>query len=225
MDRLLWSCLLLHFLKVTEGITNSASCLSQPDEVFWRKIGQSVELPCTVSSSCSGRLWQYEWLTCKESVCFSLELRENPPKYRLSGASLHITGLHVNDSGIYHCAAVSGGPRAQGSQHVGLGTTLVVRENIRTTVRNIYLWICLVLLTVYSLAVVTLIVKMYGCQRIHKLDQFNLTKRSQFRDVLQEMRNTKRLRKVKKAAREDKPQAGASHKDLHSSNDDIYQNV
>lgn len=40
--------------------------------------------------------------------------------------------------------------------------------------------------------------------------QFNLTKRTQFRDVLQEMRNTKKLRRVKKAASEDKPQAGVT---------------
>lgn len=40
--------------------------------------------------------------------------------------------------------------------------------------------------------------------------QFNLTKRTQFRDVLQEMRNTKKLRRVKKAAGEDRPPAGVS---------------
>ncbi|XP_075880358.1 immunoglobulin superfamily member 6 isoform X2 [Nelusetta ayraudi] len=214
MDRLFWCSLLLNFLKLTEGNTNSKSCnLSQPDEVLWRKIGQSVELPCAISSGCSGTGWQYEWLTCKESVCFRLKLPEYPQKYKLNKASLQITALLANDSGIYHCAAVSGGHQAQGSQHVGLGTTLVVRENIKTMVRHIYLWICFVLVFVYTLAVVTLIVKMYGCQRIHKLDQFNLTKRTQFHDVLQEMHNKKKLRKVKKAASEEKPQAGPERKD------------
>lgn len=112
---------------IPEGNTKSEGCLSQPDEVFWRKIGQSVELPCTISSRCSGRGWQYEWLTCKERACFHLKLHKYPQKYKLNNASLQITTLHANDSGIYHCAAVSGGHQAQGSQHVGLGTTLVVR--------------------------------------------------------------------------------------------------
>lgn len=112
-------------LLILVGITNSDSCLSQPDQVFWRKIGQSVELPCTISAGCSGRGWKYEWFLCKESSCRSVKLHENPHKYKLNGASLHVTALQANDSGIYHCAAVSAG--GQGSQHVGLGTTLVVK--------------------------------------------------------------------------------------------------
>lgn len=111
-----------------EGCTNSESCLSQPAEVFWRKTGQSVDLPCTISSPCSGSRWQYEWLACKEQRCYQLKLHENPQKYQPNGASLHITTLQANDSGIYHCAAVSGQQQAnQGCQHVGLGTTLMVR--------------------------------------------------------------------------------------------------
>lgn len=107
------------------GSTNPESCLSQPDEVLWRKTGQSVDLPCAISAQCSGPNWKYEWLTCKERFCFSVELHEKLDKYKLDGASLHITALRANDSGIYHCAAVSAG--GQGSQHVGLGTTLVVK--------------------------------------------------------------------------------------------------
>lgn len=128
-DTLVWWRLKpLRLTLIPEGNTNSESCnLSQPDEVLWKKIGQSVELPCAISSGCSGTGWQYEWLTCKESVCFRLKLPEYPQKYKLNKASLQITALHANDSGIYHCAAVSGGHQAQGSQHVGLGTTLVVR--------------------------------------------------------------------------------------------------
>lgn len=107
------------------GSANSDSCLSQPDEVLWKKIGESVDLPCDFSARCSGPKWKYEWLLCKETFCFGVNLRENLDKYKVNGASLHITALHANDSGIYHCAAVSAG--GQGSQHVGLGTTLVVK--------------------------------------------------------------------------------------------------
>lgn len=109
------------------GSTNSESCLTQTDEVFWRKIGESVDLPCTISAPCSGQDWMYYWLLCKESFCSSVKLHENLHKYKLNGASLHVTALHANDSGIYHCAAVSPGGKGQGSQHVGLGTTLVVK--------------------------------------------------------------------------------------------------
>lgn len=169
---------------IPAGSTNSEGCLSQPNNVLWRKIGESVDLPCAISVQCSGRDWTYEWLTCQESSCFSVMPHEKPQKYKLNGASLHITALRANDSGIYHCAAVSAGERAQGSQHVGLGTTLVVKgrrnllscqwkwfnvtgwllwaflEKIKTTVRSIFLWIGFALLIIYSLAVVTLIVKM-----------------------------------------------------------------
>lgn len=48
----------------------------------------------------------------------------------------------------------------------------------------------------------------YDCFLSRLSLQFNLTKRTQFRDVLQEMHNKKKLRKVKRAASEDRPQAG-----------------
>lgn len=109
------------------GSTNSDGCLSQPSEVLWRKIGQSVDLLCAIGAQCSGRDWKYEWLTCRESSCFSVKAHENPHKYKLNGASLHIAALRANDSGIYHCAVVSAGDQTQGAQHVGLGTMLVVK--------------------------------------------------------------------------------------------------
>lgn len=91
------------------------------------QIGKSADIPCNVSSHCSARPWQYEWFIFKENIHFHLKLLENPEKYKLVGASLHISSLKTDDSGIYHCAAVSHGEPASGTQHVGLGTTLVVR--------------------------------------------------------------------------------------------------
>lgn len=101
------------------------SCLSQPNKVIWQKIGQSAVLPCTVSSRCSGL--RYEWFVFKENSHLRLNVLDNSLKYSLEGAHLHINSLHVNDSGIYYCAAVSHGDPAPGAQHVGSGTTLVVR--------------------------------------------------------------------------------------------------
>lgn len=110
-----------------ESMKEAKSCLSQPNKVIWRKTGQGVTLPCTVTPPCSDKDLQFEWFFFKENVHLRLTSLNNPLKYVPNGAFLHISSLHVNDSGIYHCAAVTHGDSALGSQHVGSGTTLVVR--------------------------------------------------------------------------------------------------
>lgn len=117
-----------HFfcLFIPESMEEAERCLSQPNEVIWQKTGASVVLPCTASSQCSSKGFQYEWLVFKEDLYLRLNLSDSPSKYILDGGSLHIKSLNANDSGIYHCAAVSHGVQAPGSQHVGFGTTLVV---------------------------------------------------------------------------------------------------
>ncbi|XP_076609748.1 immunoglobulin superfamily member 6 [Chaetodon auriga] len=223
MEQLFWFSLLLTYLPATE------SCLSQPNKVIWRKTGQSAVLSCTVSSRCSSTGWQYEWFSFKENSHFRIQPLNNP-KYRLDGASLHIKSLHTNDSGIYLCAAVSHGVPARGAQHVGLGTTLVVREKVKIMVRNILLWLFFVLLAIYSLAVMTLIVKKHGCnisvcRRMRKTERDSSTKKKQFRDVLQEMYSRENLEKQKQTASRNRSQAEAASTDLNISTDDIYQNV
>ncbi|XP_078126277.1 uncharacterized protein LOC144530546 isoform X2 [Sander vitreus] len=127
MDRLFWFSLLLTYLPVTESMKKEESCLLQPNKVIWRKTGQTAVVNCTISSHCSARDLHYEWFTFKENIHLRLNLKSNSLKYSLDGASLNINSLDANDSGIYYCAAVSSGPPAAGAQHVGLGTTLVVR--------------------------------------------------------------------------------------------------
>lgn len=117
----------MSFLFISESLEKAESCLSQPNKMILRQIGQSAVLPCTVSSNCSAKSWEYEWFIFKENFHFCLKLLENPEKYKLDGAFLNIRSLQSNDSGIYHCAAVSHGDPARGTQHVGLGTTLIVR--------------------------------------------------------------------------------------------------
>lgn len=114
-------------LFIAESLGNTGGCLSQPKEVIWQKTGQSVTLPCEISSHCSANKWKYQWFTFKEKSCFRVKLHENRTKYKLNGASLHINSLHANDSGIYHCAVESHEEPVPGSQHVGPGTTLIVR--------------------------------------------------------------------------------------------------
>ncbi|XP_041813793.1 immunoglobulin superfamily member 6 [Chelmon rostratus] len=222
MEWLFCFSLLLTYLPATE------SCLSQPNKVIWRKTGQSAVLPCTVSSNCSSRYRQYEWFTFKDNFHFRIRL-DNHLKYTLDGASLRIKSLHTNDSGIYLCAAVSHGDPAPDAQHVGLGTTLVVREKVKIMVRNILLWLSFVLLAIYSLAIVTLIIKKYGCnmsicKRAPITDRDNSTKKKQFRDVLQEMYSKRNSERQKQTVSRNRPQVKAASTDLNST-DDIYQNV
>ncbi|KAG8006978.1 hypothetical protein GBF38_023073 [Nibea albiflora] len=128
MERLFWFSLLLTHLPVTESTENADSCLSQPDMVIVQT-GQSAVLSCTVSPRCAAKNLDYEWLSFKESTCIRIDLQQNHLKYRLEGKSLRILSPQANDSGMYYCAAVPPQDRtpAQGTQHVGLGTTLVVR--------------------------------------------------------------------------------------------------
>ncbi|XP_078126276.1 immunoglobulin superfamily member 6 isoform X1 [Sander vitreus] len=230
MDRLFWFSLLLTYLPVTESMKKEESCLLQPNKVIWRKTGQTAVVNCTISSHCSARDLHYEWFTFKENIHLRLNLKSNSLKYSLDGASLNINSLDANDSGIYYCAAVSSGPPAAGAQHVGLGTTLVVREQIKTMARPILLWVSFVLLATYSLAVVTLILKKHGCnmsicRKKCETDKNNPTKKAQFHDVLQEMYSRRNLDKGKKTVGRNCSQAEAASTAFKSSTDDIYQNV
>ncbi|XP_049925700.1 immunoglobulin superfamily member 6 [Epinephelus moara] len=225
MDRVFWCSLLLSCLPVIESVEKG--CLSQPNKVIWKKTGRSADLHCTVRSHCLPNNFHYEWFVFKENVHFCLNLN-NPAKYSLNEASLHITSLQVNDSGIYHCAAALNGSSASGAQHVGMGTTLVVREQDRTWLKDIVLWLSFVLLAIYTLVIVTLILKKYGYKmsgRTDSTDKRISTKKVQFRDVLQEMNSKGKLGRGKKTASRHRPEAEASSTEFNNSADDIYQNV
>lgn len=111
-------------LFIPESAGKPVCCLSQPDDVIWKKIGQDVVLACTVS--CSQKDLRYVWFLSQQKSHLCLNLDSNHHKYSLNGASLHINSLNTNDSGIYHCAVVSNGPPALGAQYIGMGTTLEV---------------------------------------------------------------------------------------------------
>ncbi|TNN85490.1 Immunoglobulin superfamily member 6 [Liparis tanakae] len=162
MDRLVCFSLLLSYLPVTENMQQDESCLSQPNKVMWRQSGESAVLKCSVNSDCSAKGLHYRWFAFRENIHLRLHPHIKSPKYSLDGASLKINSLHINDSGIYHCAAVTSGDPAPGAQHVGLGTTLVVKGKVERMVRHI-LWASCGLLAIYSLAIVILMIKKYGC--------------------------------------------------------------
>lgn len=125
----IFSKLILNLLRLftPDSSKNTESCLSQPAEIISRKVGSDADIPCEVRKGCPGQPWKYEWFSFKENYHVHLQLREYPGKYSLNGAYLHISSLQENDSGIYHCAAVSLGELGQGMQHVGPGTTLIVK--------------------------------------------------------------------------------------------------
>lgn len=119
-----------------DSLKNTESCLSQPVNIIRRQVGSYVNIPCIIREECPGQPWKYEWFSFKETYHIRLNLRENPDKYRLNGAELHISSLQVNDSGIYHCAAVSQGEPGRGRQHVGHGTTLIVKGEREKSVES-----------------------------------------------------------------------------------------
>ncbi|XP_008284796.1 uncharacterized protein LOC103360706 [Stegastes partitus] len=228
MDRLLWLSLLLTHLPAVESMNRAENCVSQPDKTIWEKTGEAALLPCTISVDCSAEDLRYEWFVFKESVHYRLNLTDN--KYNLSGASLQINSLQGNDSGIYHCAAAATG-RAEAccTQHVGTGTALVVREQADIMMGHILLSL-LVLLVVYSLVILTFILKKCGCKttvhrRMCTTDKNNSSKKLQFRDVLQEMYSRRNLEKSKHTARGNSTRVEAANGELDGSTDDIYQNV
>ncbi|XP_034394616.1 immunoglobulin superfamily member 6 isoform X2 [Cyclopterus lumpus] len=204
MDRMVWFSLLLSYLPVTENKQKDESCLSQPNGVMWQLSGESAVLKCSVNSDCSAKGLQYEWFAFRRNVHLRLRPSNESLKYSLDGASLHIKSLHVNDSGIYHCAAVSSGEPAPGAQHVGLGTTLVVRG------KSVQL--------------------QYGCNMsvcgsVLNTNKKNSVKRTQFRDVLQEMYSKRNLGNSKKTESRNRSQAEAASTEFKNSTDDVYQNV
>ncbi|XP_033998586.1 immunoglobulin superfamily member 6 [Trematomus bernacchii] len=230
MDRLFCFSLLLSYLPVTESMEG---CLSQPNKMIWRKTGQTVFLKCLSSNCLTKEGLQFEWFAFKENVHLPLNVSKNPHKYSLDKASLNIKSLHTNESGIYYCAVFSG-YTAKGTSYVALGTTLVVTEYISPLVRHILLWLSFALLAIYSLAIVTLILKKCGCKTsvCRKRGETDKTpgekhsfKRTHFRDVLQEMYSKRNLEKGIKAENKKPSQAEAPGTEFNGSTDDIYQNV
>lgn len=71
----------------------------------------------------------FEWFVFKENDHHRLDLSSHGHKFSqdIRTGSLHINSLHVNDSGIYHCAAVWSTEPTRGRQYVGPGTNLIVR--------------------------------------------------------------------------------------------------
>uniref|UniRef100_A0A3Q2ZKV5 Ig-like domain-containing protein n=1 Tax=Hippocampus comes TaxID=109280 RepID=A0A3Q2ZKV5_HIPCM len=112
---------------IPSGMAQPDGCLLQPRRVIWRELGQDAVIQCSVRPNCSSERLHYRWFAFERRSHGRLNLAHNHHKYILHGATLQIMSLNANDSGIYFCAATTWGEPAPGAQHVGLGTTLVVK--------------------------------------------------------------------------------------------------
>ncbi|XP_077389517.1 immunoglobulin superfamily member 6-like isoform X5 [Festucalex cinctus] len=188
-----------------------------------KRNGQTSELPVTTKS----RHLAWTGTRCRDTV-------QRPS--RLLGRKLLLQVVRFraqiarNDSGIYYCAATSLGDPRPGAQHVGLGTTLVVKEKTQLMVGHVLLWLTFVVLALYSSAIVTLIIqKKYGlnicnCTKSHKNNKQNTNKTRIFRDVLQEMDHRRDVKRSKQTAKRDPAPAEVTSAEFNTP-DDIYQNV
>ncbi|KAK2833480.1 hypothetical protein Q5P01_017369 [Channa striata] len=231
MDQFFLFCLLLTYLPVT-GSNGKDICLTQPVNKITCKVGEDTLLLCNVSANCLGQGMNYKWFVFKENIRHPFEVSRSSHKFNLEKASLHITSVNVNDSGIYYCAAEWSGEPTRGKQRVGQGTTLLVVAQGKKMVKDILLWLTFALLVLYNLVILThLLSKKFGCNLngMFKTDKNNssnkVSTKRQFRDVLQEMYRRKNLPRDTQTAGRNPSQAQAAGSDFNSSNNDIYQNV
>ncbi|XP_017277356.1 immunoglobulin superfamily member 6 isoform X2 [Kryptolebias marmoratus] len=229
MKGLFWLLLLLTHLCGTESTEKEESCLFQPREVIFNKTEESAVLFCNVSN-CHHQNLDYQWFVFREN--YHCRVSETT-RYRLKGASLQIRSLNANDSGVYLCAVKSRSEEKCCRPHVGLGTTLVVRERVKIMKTHVILWLFFALLAIYSLTLVALIIlKKHGCEipfckqtsRTDTAVQGSVRKKTQFRDVLQELHSRGNFNKSKQTRRNNSRVEEASG-ESNVSTDDIYQNV
>uniref|UniRef100_A0A3Q3BK34 Ig-like domain-containing protein n=1 Tax=Kryptolebias marmoratus TaxID=37003 RepID=A0A3Q3BK34_KRYMA len=150
LHRRLKSCLII----IAESTEKEESCLFQPREVIFNKTEESAVLFCNVSN-CHHQNLDYQWFVFREN--YHCRVSETT-RYRLKGASLQIRSLNANDSGVYLCAVKSRSEEKCCRPHVGLGTTLVVRERVKIMKTHVILWLFFALLAIYSLTLVALII-------------------------------------------------------------------
>ncbi|XP_051905519.1 uncharacterized protein si:ch211-139g16.8 isoform X1 [Hippocampus zosterae] len=231
MVPLFWLSLISLTWLPPKGMAQPDGCLLQPRSVIWRELGQDAVIQCSVRPNCLSERLHYRWFAFERRSHGRLNLAHNHHKYILHGATLQIMSLNANDSGIYFCAATSWGEPAPGAQHVGLGTTLVVKEKTKLMVGHVLLWLTFVVLALYSSATVTLIIqKKYGlnifnCRQISKSDTKNTNKSRIFRDVLQEMHHRRDVKRSKQTSKRNPAPLEVTAAELNRAPDDIYQNV
>ncbi|XP_054891712.1 uncharacterized protein si:ch211-139g16.8 isoform X2 [Poeciliopsis prolifica] len=225
MKRVLWLLFLLMHRAGTGHGQKSERCLFQQQQLMWRNIGEKAVLNCSINSHCSAGKLEFEWFLVKQH---SHKRLMQTHRYKIYKNLLNIDSVDGNDTGLYLCAA----KEAECCQpFVGNGTLLVVGEKPRVMLWRILVWVLFTLLAIYSLALVALIiVRKRDCnltfgKKSPKTEMNSVRKKTQFRDVLQELHSRSTVSKRKQSARGNGSQVGAVSADGNISTDDIYQNV
>ncbi|PWA19315.1 hypothetical protein CCH79_00014655, partial [Gambusia affinis] len=208
MKRMLWLPFLLMDLAGTGHAQKSEICLFQQQKLMWKNIGEKAVLNCSINSRCSAGDLEFEWFVVKKDSHTRLM---QTPGYNIDKNLLHIKSVNGNDTGLYLCAA----KEAKCCQpFVGNGTLLVVGGRPKVMLWRILVWVLFTLLAIYSLALVTLII----------VRKNSLRKKTQFRDVLQELHSRSMVSKRKQSTRGNGSQVGVVSGNGNISTDDIYQN-
>ncbi|XP_046873259.1 immunoglobulin superfamily member 6 isoform X6 [Hypomesus transpacificus] len=215
MNRFLLLFLTVSFVSTADRMGSTPSCIvgiNQPNEMMSQD-SSDIILLCDVNINCSlfsSNSNETLWFVFNEHSLYNnpINLPAQSYKYSLAGHSLRVRSLHTNDSGVYHCAIVLQGVVHQGAQEIGRGTKLVVRD--MPVVWHTLLWFLLVLLALYSLAVVVVIILKKSEQNFTicrgtstKCDERNTvtkTKRAQFRAVVQELYGRKNAQNPKRSS-------------------------
>ncbi|XP_015242543.1 PREDICTED: uncharacterized protein LOC107092532 [Cyprinodon variegatus] len=228
MKPLVWLPLLLVHLVDTGSTQKSDSCFSPSTKEIWKTAGQKAVLSCCVKPKKSPESLKFEWFFVKEG---SHQLLIRNAKYNRNGGSLEINSLNVSDTGIYLCAATKEGTGDCDLPFVCEGTTLIVEASVTAMVKKFLLWFSFTLLAIYCVSIVTLIVvrkqgfNLKFCKRTSKTETNSLKKKTQFRDVVQELHSRVNLSKRKPSTRGNNSQVEAASEDGIITTDDIYQNV
>ncbi|KAL0993163.1 hypothetical protein UPYG_G00104070 [Umbra pygmaea] len=217
----------------TADIRNMLICkvlVKQPADM-WQLYGQKASLPCDITSNPNNPI-NVLWFVFKKDSHHLVDLVNQPKKYELEKHNLNIYSLHANDSGVYHCAAFLTDLACSGAQTIGSGTTLLVREMGMQTAWHVS-WVLFVLLTLYSLAVLFLMIRK---KTGHNLtvdrgtkssgNKKNATHRIQFGAVVQELYSKTKSRKLSKQSDDSGPtQKKVKSPRSHHPDEDIYQNL
>ncbi|KAI4888892.1 hypothetical protein NFI96_013362 [Prochilodus magdalenae] len=206
--------------------------IRQPQELIVTK-DMSASILCNFSmSACQDSTHKILWYVFTSHSHHQLDTNKQPLKYRLDGHGLQISSLTTNDDGVYYCAVVLDGSAKDGTQAFGNGTTVMVREHVYRAGQAVLVAL-LVLLALFSLAILTLIICMKTGRRtwllkgrFRRSDMKNdSSKRVLFGAVVQELYNKRNLRSNKKNPTEVSQENKFENPRTSASKEDIYQNL
>ncbi|XP_066499101.1 uncharacterized protein si:ch211-139g16.8 [Hoplias malabaricus] len=226
------------FILIFSSVFSVSGChleVIQPEKQILGTENQSVSITCQFNiSSCSSSLQEVLWYVFTHNSHHQLDPKENSGKYKLEENRLHINSLSTSDEGVYYCAVTLNGLGKDGSQAFGNGTTVSLQGHVIQTKHVGYtvLLALMVLLTIYSLIILTLIIcvktgrsTLFRKERSRRQIKSDLSNRAHFGVVVQELYNKRNLRSKKKKSRYASHDIKFENPQPHAEIEDIYQNL